>query len=95
MFDLSSVESQGDEADCMYFIEDGEVRVTVKNQVNLCDHKTPPPKKIGTFSNFISISVILCCTKFLFQFDYLILLLSLSVFSLQVSLYPCSIYISN
>lgn len=43
MFDLSSVESQGDEADCMYFIEDGEVRVTVKNQVNFCDPKTPPP----------------------------------------------------
>lgn len=42
MFDLSSVESQGDEADCMYFIEDGEVRVTVKNQVNFCDRKTPP-----------------------------------------------------
>lgn len=96
MFDLSSVESQGDEADCMYFIEDGEVRVTVKNQVNFCDPKTPPPqKKIETFSNFISISIIFCCTKFLFQFDYLILLLSLSVFSLQVSLYPCSIYISN
>lgn len=45
MFDLSSVESQGDEADCMYFIEDGEVRVTVKNQVNFCDPKTPPPPK--------------------------------------------------
>ena len=26
---------QGDEADCMYFIEDGEVRVTVKNMVSI------------------------------------------------------------
>ena len=24
---------QGDEADCMYFIEDGEVSITVKNKV--------------------------------------------------------------
>lgn len=87
MFDLSSVESQGDEADCMYFIEDGEVRVTVKNQVNFCDPKTPPPppKKIETFSNFISISIIFYCTKFLFQFDYLIFLLSLSVFFFSAS----------
>lgn len=90
MFDLSSVESQGDEADCMYFIEDGEVRVTVKNQVNFCDPKTPPlPPRIETFSYFISIFIILCCTKFLFQFDCLILLLSLSVFisaSVSISL---------
>lgn len=49
MFDLSSVESQGDEADCMYFIEDGEVRVTVKNQVNFCDPKTSPPQKNRNF----------------------------------------------
>lgn len=45
MFDLSSIESQGDEADCMYFIEDGEVRVTVKNQVYFCHPMTPPPGK--------------------------------------------------
>lgn len=48
-----------------------------------------PQKKIETFSNFISISIIFCCTKFLFQFDYLILLLSLSVFfsaSVSISL---------
>lgn len=31
---------QGDEADCMYFIEDGEVRVTVKNQ------KDPESKEV-------------------------------------------------
>lgn len=33
-------ELQGDEADCMYFIENGEVRVTVKNQVGVlrCFH---------------------------------------------------------
>lgn len=43
MFDLSSIESQGDEADCMYFIEDGEVRVTVKNQVYFCHPMTPSP----------------------------------------------------
>ena len=24
---------QGDEADCMFFIEDGEVKITVKNKV--------------------------------------------------------------
>eukprot|EP00105_Crassostrea_gigas_P026984 XP_011448159.2 PREDICTED: cAMP-dependent protein kinase type II regulatory subunit isoform X3 [Crassostrea gigas] len=37
---------QGDEADCMYFIEDGEVRVTVKNQEEFDEGKDPESKEV-------------------------------------------------
>nr|XP_022299214.1 cAMP-dependent protein kinase type II regulatory subunit-like isoform X3 [Crassostrea virginica] len=37
---------QGDEADCMYFIEDGEVRVTVKNQDEIDEVKDPESKEV-------------------------------------------------
>lgn len=96
MFDLSSVESQGDEADCMYFIEDGEVRVTVKNQVNFCDPKTPPlPQNRNFLLLYFNIyhSLLHKISFSVWLFD--IIILFKSVFSLQVSLYPCGIYISN
>ncbi|XP_048740174.1 cAMP-dependent protein kinase type II regulatory subunit-like isoform X3 [Ostrea edulis] len=37
---------QGDEADCMYFIENGEVRVTVKNQDEVEEAKDPESKEV-------------------------------------------------
>ncbi|XP_062584787.1 cAMP-dependent protein kinase type II regulatory subunit-like isoform X1 [Saccostrea cucullata] len=37
---------QGDEADCMYFIEDGEVRVTVKNQDENEEGRDPESKEV-------------------------------------------------
>jgi len=37
------VSLQGDSADCMYFVEDGEVRITVRNMVSVS----------STFHNYI------------------------------------------
>ena len=33
--DLFKLYFQGDSADCMFFVEEGEVKITVKNKVNM------------------------------------------------------------